>query len=336
MNLLETLRLRRRRKRYCRRATRKQQELALLADRTDRIGAGDLLCFATLRNERSRLPFFLAYYRRLGVNHFLMVDNGSDDGSAAFLSTEPDVSLWSTEASYRKARFGVDWLNGLQARYGYGHWTLVVDPDEFLVFPFCDTRPLRALTDWLDGRGVRSFSAMLLDLYPAGPLGSATYRAGQDPIAAAPFFDPGNYTMSLNPEFRNLWIQGGPRARSFFADAPGQAPSLNKIPLVKWQRGFSYVHSTHMLLPRGLNLVYDDAGGEKACGVLLHTKFAGPFAEKVEEELGRKEHFAGGREYRAYSNGLAMKRSLMTAQSRRFESWRQLEDLGLLSTGGWA
>ena len=84
-----------------------------------------------------RLPHFLDYYRRLGVDHFLFVDNGSDDGTAEYLAAQPDVSLWATNHSYRLARFGVDWLGWLQWRYGHGHWCLTVDADELLVYPDC-------------------------------------------------------------------------------------------------------------------------------------------------------------------------------------------------------
>ena len=63
--------------------------------------------------------------------------------------------------------------------------TLVVDPDEFFVYPFCDTRPLRALTDWLDASSIKSFSAMLLDMYPKGPIDAQPYSEGQDPFEIA-------------------------------------------------------------------------------------------------------------------------------------------------------
>ena len=52
----------------------------------------------------------------------------------------------------------------------------------------------------------------------------------------------------------------------FFSDQPENAPALNKIPLVKWHRSYVYASSTHALLPRGLNLTYDENGGEKASG----------------------------------------------------------------------
>ena len=168
MGAWTSYRLRLQRKRRQIRAFRKRRELTEVVNRTRAIRREDILVFSTLRNERIRLPFFLKYYRDLGVSHFFIVDNGSDDGGREYLAEQEDVSLWSTNASYKRSHFGVDWLNWLQRKYADGHWTLVVDPDEFLVYPFCDTRPLRALTDWLDASDVRSFGAMLLDMYPKG------------------------------------------------------------------------------------------------------------------------------------------------------------------------
>ncbi len=336
MGVIQSYRLRLQRKRWRIRAFRKRRELTLVENRTGQIKRNDLLVFCTQRNERIRLPYFLQYYRDMGVDHFFFVDNDSTDGSLDYLAAQPDVSVWSAKASYKRARFGVDWLNWLQIRYAHGHWALTVDPDEFLVYPFCDTRPLRALTDWLDASSIKSFSAMLLDMYPKGRLDAQPYREGQDPIEIASWFDSGNYTISRNPQFGNLWVQGGPRARVFFPEAPEKAPALNKVPLVKWDRRYAYVSSTHTLLPRGLNQVYDEWGGEKASGVLLHAKFLDTFGAKATEELDRNEHYAASVEYKAYAARLEEDPQLWCKWSERYINWRQLEILGLMSKGNWA
>ena len=336
MGVWETYRLRLQRKRWIARAYRKRRELTCVVDRTAQVRPNDLLVFSTFRNEDLRLPYFLQYYRELGVNHFFMVDNESTDGAQAYLKEQPDVSLWYARGSYKRARFGVDWLNWLQNKYGHGHWCLVADPDELLVYPFCDTRPLRALTDWLDASSIKSFGAMLLDMYPKGPVNNIPYQRGTDPLEVAEWFDSGNYTIERNPMFGNLWIQGGPRARTFFEQEPARAPALNKVPLVKWDKRYAYVSSTHMLLPRGLNLVYDEWGGEKASGVLLHTKFLSTFADKAKEELVRQEHYANSHEYRAYAAGSEENPDLWCKWSEKYINWRQLEILGLMSKGNWA
>lgn len=336
MGVLGSYRMRLVRKRLRIRSKRKSFELRRLVDRTSQVRKDDILLFCTQRNEEVRLPYFLEYYREMGVAHFFIVDNDSNDGSTDYLANQPDVSLWRTSGSYKNSRYGVDWLNHLQGKYAHGHWCLVVDPDEFFLYPFCDTRPLRALTDWLDSCAIRSFSAMLLDMYPKGGLDDQRYLPGQDPLEIACWFDSGNYTMSRNHLYGNLWIQGGPRARVFFADEPSRAPALNKVPLVKWDRRYAYVNSTHMLLPRGLNLVYDEMGGEKASGILLHAKFLDVFADKAGEEIVRRQHYAESYEYRACADGLTEETALWCKWSEKYINWRQLEILGLMSKGNWA
>lgn len=336
MGLWTMYRLRMRRRGFLLRAALRGRELTARRNRTGEIKPRDILLFCTLRNERIRLPWFLKYYRDLGVQHFLFVDNGSADGSAEYLADQPDVSLWHTDASYARAGFGMDWMNHLLHRYGRNHWAVVVDVDEFLVYPFCDTRPLRALTDWMSDSGLRALGTLLLDLYPKGRIEDQTYSDGQNPFEIASWFDSANYSFSRNARMRNLWIQGGPRARAFFPESPARAPALNKIPLVFWKRGQVYASSTHMLLPRGLNQVYDPLGGEKASGCLLHAKSLPVLRERVLEESSRSEHYAGAREYRAYAGGLENGVDLWSIWSERYINWRQLELLGLMSKGNWA
>lgn len=336
MKAWTSYRLRMRRKHWKIRARRKGRELTSVQDRTAQINPQDILLFCTFRNEHIRLPFFLDFYRKRGVQHFFFVDNGSDDGGAEFVASQPDVSLWTTNAPYGRSRFGMDWLTYLQGKYADGHWALTVDVDEFFIYPFCDTRPIRALADWLEASEVRSFGTMQLDMYPKGALSSTVYRSGDDPFETSNWFDPGNYTISMNTLYRNLWIQGGPRARIFFADKPRQAPALNKIPFVKWEKEFTYVSSTHMLLPRGLNLVYGQNGGEKTSGLLLHAKFLNIFSERASQEASRAQHYGKGREYKSYADEADADPEIWCKWSEQYINWRQLEALGLMSKGNWA
>ena len=94
MRLIQIYRLRLRRKRLLLRAKAKRRQLQVVADRTDGLRPEPILLFVTVRNERVRLPYFLEYYRKLGVDHFVVIDNGSDDGSREYLAAQPDLSLW--------------------------------------------------------------------------------------------------------------------------------------------------------------------------------------------------------------------------------------------------
>lgn len=307
----------------------------MLADRTAAIRPADILGALTVRNELARLPFFLAHHRALGVGHFLIVDNASDDGTAEYLRDQPDVSLWQTSDSYKLSRFGLDWLTWLQIRHAHGHWCLTLDADEILIYPYWETRDLRALTAHLQAEGRWSFGAVMLDMYPQGRLSDRPYSAGSDPFADLAWFDGGNLTVQVQPRMRNLWIQGGVRSRMFFADQPRKGPTLNKVPLVRWNRRFAYVNSTHALLPRRLNRVYDETGGETLSGVLLHSKFLPVVIGKSAEEKQRGEHFANSARYQDYYDSLIHDPVLWCDRSSRLTGWRQLEAMGLMSRGGW-
>ena len=328
-------RLRWKRRRLLYRALRKRRQLTPVIDRTARIHPDDILAVSSVRNESARLPFFLDHHRKLGVAHFLFVDNCSDDGTDEYLAAQPDVSLWSTPHSYRLSRFGLDWLTWLQSQYAHGHWCLMLDADEILIYPHHDTRPLPALTAWLERTGRQSFGTLMLDLYPKGPLGTQTYQPGDDPMQTLCWFDRGNYTIRKQPQLQSLWIQGGVRARCFFGANPRRAPTMNKVPLVKWHWRYAYVNSTHALLPRHLNRVYDEDGGEKTSGILLHTKFLPEIVAKSVEEKARREHFANSALYDDYYDALADNPDLWCEHSSRLTGWRQLEAMGLMSRGNW-
>nr|WP_252734545.1 glycosyltransferase family 2 protein [Octadecabacter sp. B2R22] len=294
-----------------------------------------VLVFSTMRNEMLRLEHWLSHYRKLGATHFLIVDNNSDDGTEDYLAQQPDVSVWSTTDSYKASRFGVDWLTCLQINFGAGRWCLTVDADELLVYPDSATRDLDALTNHLEATGHDAFGTLMLDMYPKGPLGQVSFKEGQDPIQVLPWFDGDNYRAKLHPVFGNLWIQGGVRDRLFFGGQPERSPTLNKTPLVKWRRKYAYVTSTHQILPRRLNDVFDMGQGDRVSGVLLHTKFLPNIAVKSEEELVRAQHFENSELYQPYYNALIADPDLWVETSIKYQGTAQLEAMGLMSRGTW-
>ena len=323
-------RMRWKRRRLLLRSLRRRRDLHRLDVDPARIAAAPILAFATLRNERARLPHFLDHHRALGVGHFLIVDNDSDDGTADFLCGQTDVSLWRAADSYKRARFGVDWLTCLQLRFGNGKWCLTLDADELLILP--GGRDLCRLTAHLDATGREAFGALMLDLFPRGPVNDGTFATGDAPRDHLPWFDAVGYRARRHAVFDNLWIQGGPRDRVFFVDQPERAPTLNKTPLVKWRRGFAYVTSTHQALPLRLNRVFEPG---RPTGVLLHSKFLPDIAVKSAEELHRRQHFENAALYTRYHESLIAGVDLWHPGATRYEGPEQLESLGLMSSGDW-
>ncbi len=331
---LSAMRLYRRRlirKRALWRAFRKRLELRLVSDKRSTISASSILCFTTLRNEAARLPFFLDHYRRLGVQHFFMVDNGSDDGSDALLACQTDVTLYRATASYRASKFGVDWLNWLKWKHAPGHWVVVADVDEVLIYPNWTSLDLSGLTRRLAAHGHRHMGALMLDMYPKGPLDSHTYVPGQDPSEVLTHFDAHGYWVQRQPKLDALWLQGGPRARMFFSNEPHLAPTLNKIPLVHWRRPYAFINSTHSALPSHLNHTWK----VPISGVLLHSKFLPGTATRARSEKKRDEHFRNGADYANYYDSLSGNPDLWWPGATRYQGWKQLVKLGLMTEPDW-
>ncbi|MBT8153539.1 glycosyltransferase family 2 protein [Epibacterium ulvae] len=327
--------LRLKRKRLLWRAFRARRQLTPVKLPKTYFRSDEVIAFVVLRNERTRLPYFLEHYRRLGVSQFCVVDNDSTDGSDSYLHEQEDVALWHASHGYRASRFGLDWITWLQRSYGHDRWCLTVDADELLTFDGSAEHGLPQLTAWLDQRGLRGFGAMMLDLYPKGSLADCTYTAGQNPCEVLNWFDPSPYRAVRQAPFGNLWLQGGARERVFFADRPERSPTLNKIPLVKWDKSYVYVNSTHSILPRALNELYDGPAGPKPRGVLLHTKFLPEIVAKSETEKSRQQHFHTPPDFDRYYEEIMAAPDMWHAGSCQLRDHQQLIDLGLMSTIQW-
>ncbi|UVO27611.1 glycosyltransferase family 2 protein [Bradyrhizobium arachidis] len=323
----------------------------------------EIRVFAVLRDEMLRLPYFLNYYRQLGVSRFFIIDNGSKDGSGQFVLDQPDCHVFYTEGSYGKSRAGVYWLNSLLDTYGVSHWIILADTDELFVYPGCENTELQQFCNWLDQSGHEAVYALLLDMYSSLPIREVNYRQGEDFRATCSYHDSSYVVVrrygfpSAFPPFEHI---GGPRLRLCFGDqntpalwprlkpklarralsvahkagflhkqiAPVVATQAYKVPLVKWRKGNGYVNS-HRLNAVRLSPV---------TGALLHFKYFQDFGKRIEDSLAHGEHYGGSIEYRRYGELLAANPnlSLIDAESVRYSSSRELVDRGLMRTdSGW-
>ena len=284
----------------------------------------DLIAVACVRNESLRLPWFLIYHRRLGIDRFLFIDNASDDCTAELLDREEDVVRFLACGSYADSACGVDWTNAVTMAHARDHWVLTLDADEFLYFPRCEQWTLGHLTKYLDRKGATALRAPLLDMYPGGPLADAPYDPGTDLLDAFPYFDLDGYE-TVTTEGLTYMIRGGPRRRLFWEGWQRDHPSpyLMKIPLVKWVGEPPYTHSTHRVKQERF---------ATTSGVLLHFKLAHDFAARAAEEVRRGQHFENACQYKAYLDGLKQNPDLIIRNSRsvKLEDSAQLVRISLM------
>ena len=268
--------------------------LELVSDevRLARLAAAPVAVVACMRNEMFMLPHFLAHYRAMGVEAFLIADNLSDDGTLEFLAEQHDVALFSVDTTYSAGQYGVAWQQALLAHYRLGRWTVVADTDELLV---CDldrrTRlpDLVATPDFAGAEGARVF---MLDMYPAGPLSEASFSGG-DPFAEAGHVD--------RVPFRTNWpglgtYSNGPTWTSALRHRllPGSRPEIfvaQKIALIRYM--------PWMRLSAGLHYVADVRLATREL-VFAHFKYNAEFRAKALAEVQRRQHFNDAEEYRKY------------------------------------
>jgi glycosyltransferase involved in cell wall biosynthesis len=254
----------------------------------------EIRAFMCIRNELLRLPWVLEYHRRIGINRFFIVDNGSTDGSTEYLLSQNDVHCFYTIESYAKSQWGLSWTNSMLNSFGVGNWCLVIDADEMLIFPFCETKNLYSYLIDLEALGFQAVLALVIDMYSKVPIKEAIYKSGEPFVETCPYFDAETYRALKVSAFPPLLICGGPRERVFWSnnDIDIHSPTMHVVPLIKWQRGYEYICGRH-----GVNVPLNFA---ILSGAILHFKFFNDFHERIEKEVKRGEHFEGAREYNIY------------------------------------
>ena len=292
---------------------------------------GEIRCFVGIKNERIRLPYFLRYYRQLGVDRFFFIDNGSSDNSIAYLTEQDDCHCFHSEGSHFADNIWPPrWLNTLLNVFGCGYWCVCVDADELLVYPHCETLQLRKFCAYLDLAQSEAVAALMLDMYGGGPIANAKYQEGQSFLRTSRYFDSEvGWTNPVPDSCPPEQTFGGVRERAFWTGKYKHTlpPCISKVPVVRWQRGVEYKVAQHFISNVRLS---------ELRATLLHFKFLTGFqtgtTNSLLENRGVTEKTLEERD--AYLE--ALKRNprlkLRNTKSIAYRGSRQLVQLGWAKT----
>ncbi|MBE9635518.1 glycosyltransferase family 2 protein [Salipiger mangrovisoli] len=331
----------------------------LVASVSRPVDPGKLTIFSTFRNEIAFCPAFFEHYRGIGAEQFLIIDDGSDDGTGAWLEAQPDCCVVRTRRAYgdeieiqlegqgpKRQRAGIFYKIALPHLWFDGAYVTYVDADEFLFLP-PGVGALQEIAARLKAEGAAAAVASVVEFFPA----SVTGLSGPLPesfealLAAYPYFQA-EQLVALSPEGAEL-VGESKTARLFerYAITP-------KVERRGWHRLYmpsrvrkaqsfqkAARHKTPMVLRSSESRLIDthNANLPPSQTVLLtlaHFVYTSEFAAKIDRAIAWGAHANGAAKYRYYAELLAkmggVENGFLDENSLRYERPEQLVALGLM------
>lgn len=203
----------------------------------------NLLC--VVKNEILLLPYFISYYKKLGISHFTFIDNNSSDGTFELLLAHEEIEcqVYHTSDSYAENLFGVAWVNEILNLQFKNKWCIVVDVDELLFLK--DNSNLLELQKAMIKENSNILTTTLLDFYPKR-FDETKY------IQSESFLSHSSYYDKVDMNFKNIFMEvqmdnaitlkGGVRSRVLGDNATNDSMCLTKKSFFKYD-----FYKTHRL-----------------------------------------------------------------------------------------
>lgn len=241
------------------------------------------ILISVVRDEMERMPMFMEHYRKMGIEHFVIIDNNSKDGTLEYLTKQSDVDVFSVKRQWKSGR-KLGWINKIMYLYGFCRWYLIVDADELMEWPERGAYPLQRVIKILESKNVKRAGALMVDLYTKGNLFEG--EIGKD-IDNELYFDCDTYT-SMREGDKVIYI-GGPRKRVY-----GVSCYLSKYPLIYLEEGELLI-CAHYMYP------YNRFKDYPFIFALLHYKFLTVTDfDKVKRYVKEGNYVSNSYEYRCY------------------------------------
>ena len=276
-----------------------------------------------IKNDLKRIQMLVNHYRKLGIEKFAFMDNGSDDGTFEWLLDQSDVDLFRCYEPYQTA-VKEGWINRIISHYGFNRWYLVTDSDELGTYVGMESHPIKDVVKYAEKSGIKRIKGLTIDMYADGsPFGNT-----DDIYGTYKWMDVNTYfekeTVAGTQKY-NCFL-GGPRHRLM-----GSNINLSKYPLVYFEKGtisdsahFQYPHTYLATSPTYIGI--------------LHYKFIDKDLDEYRKRAQDNSGFSsGGLMYKQYmkyieSTGGA---SFIYDESKEFQNSESLRNIELISGINW-
>ncbi|MCO4796573.1 MAG: glycosyltransferase family 2 protein [Amylibacter sp.] len=281
-------------------------------------GIGNVTLITVVKNDLPRIPWFLNYYRKMGIDRFVFIDNGSQDDSRTYLRAQSDVHLYHAHAPYYQGYAGVKWINQLSDQYASNGWVLYVDVDEALVFPRMETNTIKTLTRYMEENNQEALSGFMVDMF------SNDIQEQDDADSPVDFMQ--NYRFFEN-SYQIIPAVLCPYKINFggFRQHFGATENMTKTPLFRGGRNISLLYSSHSISPAAISDV--------TCG-LLHYKFTNHLVDSFSMDI--KENTRTGQcnsRHKRYLDYMVENDGVIPVNQRlvtKYQNSMQLVSLGLI------
>ena len=298
-----------------------------------------LAVFSTVANEMFFLPAWLEHHRGLGVEHFYILVDRSEDGTIDFLTAQSDVTTMTSEYGFgssvnisplsklghkRFTRAGSLYKRIITDFLFEGQWALYLDADEFLMIP-PGFENIQELIDSVDGK-TSSIPASNVIFYPERFSNISQQRPAvfEDLVKQAPYFD----SLPLLQSRRGKWpTRVGPEktAKLIYQFLREKSGGTLKTPLMKHGKT-NYRMGSH---------VTSEPPGTEHILALAHFVFSANTVSKIERAKSWNSYYNQSASYKRLDRLIEVlnrhDHSLLDETSTQYRSNSQLVSAGLIN-----
>ena len=204
-----------------------------------RLGSDEAVAICVGNNAEYYLPTFFDWHRRLGIEHFLYIDNCSTDASVDLAASESGATVVKCDERWKLFEKFI--RSDITRRFVKSGWCAMIDSDELLQYDGHDTVTLPEFLKHENERGYTAVIAQMLDMFPEGDIRDASGLSYDECIRDFRYFDLRNITRLgyydvfsgllkdnriTNPD--TCFLMGGIRMTMF-----GEDCYLTKHPLIR-------------------------------------------------------------------------------------------------------